>query len=97
MVKEGFASLAEGEQIRRIRSIYPKTSEEEIVLIRLLQMAAIDKKSAVPVTQSQGLAKLIEAEHILRTDDRKYYLTTDAQLIAKGALSIYPKLNRLDG
>lgn len=96
MIKEGFASLSEKEQLRVIRSIYPNVSELEQILTNLFLKGAVDENTAISLPESQPLAKLIEAEHIARTDGMKYYLTTDAQMIAKGALSTYPELARLD-
>ncbi len=40
------------------------------------------------------LSGLVEAEHVAKTADGRYVLTEDGQMIAKGALDIYPELQQ---
>jgi hypothetical protein len=96
MIKEGFASLPREEQIRVIQSIYPEISEAERIMANLLLKGAIDEKTAIPMPKSSALVELVEAEHIIKTSDTKYYLTSDGKMITMGALLAYPELGRSD-
>ncbi len=92
--KSGLASLPEHIQNMVIKSIYPEITEEEKVLTHLLKRGAVSEKTAVWMAKSEALNRLIEAEHVIKTGE-KFYLTKDAQVIAKGALSLYPELQEL--
>ncbi len=92
--KSGLASLPEHIQNMVIKSIYPSITEEERVLVHLLKRGAVSKKTATWMAASEALNRLAEAEHVIKTGDR-FYLTKDAQMIAKGALSLYPELQEL--
>lgn len=92
--KSGLASLPENIQSMVIRAIYPEISEEERVLAHLLNRGAISEKTAIQMPESEALTVLLEAEHVLSSGTR-FYLSKDALMIAKGALSTYSELQKL--
>jgi predicted transcriptional regulator len=92
--KSGFASLPEDLRRTVIRALYPQVTDEERVLVRLLKRGAVSKRTAVVLPEEPALDTLVEAEHVIRSG-AKFYLTSAGQIIAKGALSIYPELGDL--
>ena len=93
--KSGLASLPENIQGMVIRATYPGITEEEKVLAYLMNRGAVSEKTAVAIKRGKALSKLLEAEHVIQTGTSKFYLSKDAQMIAKGALSTYPELQEL--
>lgn len=89
--KAGFASLPENIRNMVLKSLYPSITEEDKILVRLWKRGAVSEKTAVEMESSGALERLIEAEHVLRSGTR-FYLSKDAQMIAKSALQIYPEL-----
>lgn len=76
-------------------SYYPTASREEEILAYLLMANATDDRRAVNLSEDRKLRELVEAEHITKTLDGGYYLTPDGQMIAKGALDLYPELREI--
>ena len=104
--KSGLASLPENIQNMIIKATYPSISDEERILATLFKKGATSEKTAVEgIEKSSALDRLIEAEHVIITvlsgkkgsnnSSNRFYLSADAQMIAKGALSIYPELQNL--
>jgi len=94
--KSGFASYPENIQKMIIKTVYyPTTSREEEILAHLLLLDATMKKSAVSIPEDKILKELVEAEHVAKTKEEKFYLTSDGILIAKGALKLYPELKEI--
>lgn len=89
--KAGFASLPENIQNMVLKSLYPSITEEDKVLVGLLKRGAVSEKTAVEMESSTALERLLEAEHVLSSGTR-FYLSKDAQMIAKSALRFYPEL-----
>jgi len=73
---------------------YPTVSREEEILVHLLLNNALDRDSAISLSEYGILKKLIEMEHVGKTNN-KYYLTSDGKYIAKGALKLYPELENM--
>jgi predicted transcriptional regulator len=95
--KSGFASLPEDVRRMVIKAIYPSVTEEEKILAGLLRRGAISEKTAVAIPEEPALLRLVEAEHVNKAkgEAKRYYLTNDGQMIAKGALQLYPELQEL--
>lgn len=74
---------------------YPTTSREEEILVYLFLKNALDSASAINLPENSTLQKLVGAEHIGKTDNDRYYLTSDGKYIAKGALKLYPELENI--
>lgn len=91
----GLASLPEHIQNMVIKAIYPAITEEERVLIHLLKRGAVSEKTAIWIVGSEALSHLMEAEHVLKSGAERFYLSKDAQMIAKAALSLYPELQEI--
>jgi hypothetical protein len=82
------------EEVRNavIKSIYPSISNEEKVLVGLLKRGAVSEKTVAAIPEGLALARLVNAKPVGKAADGKYYLTANGQMIAKGALSLYPEL-----
>jgi len=76
-------------------SYYPTASREEEILVYLLMVNAIDINKAVSIPGDTKLRELIEAEHVAETAGGRYYLTSDGQMIARGAVELYPELKSI--
>ena len=74
---------------------YPTVSREEEILVYLLLKNAKSSSSGITLTEDQILKELVEAEHVAKTTDGRYYLTADGQFIAIGALKLYPELKNV--
>ncbi|MFQ6135013.1 MAG: hypothetical protein ACE5KU_04275 [Nitrososphaerales archaeon] len=89
----GLASLPGPIQNMIIRTAYfPTISREEEILTHLHLKGATNPRKAISITEDRTLAELVEAEHIAKTRDERYYLTEDGQMIAEGATEIYSEL-----
>ena len=75
-------------------SHYPTVSREEEVLVHLLLKNATNRNSAMDLLEDQTLKDLVEAEHVEKTNGQ-YFLTEDGKYIAKGALKLYPELEKI--
>lgn len=94
--KTGLAMYPEHIQHLIIRTTYyPTTSREEEILAYLLMQSATSEEGAVSIPESKILQELIEVEHVAKTKNARYYLTSDGQIIAKGALKLYPELKNV--
>ncbi len=76
---------------------YPTVSREEEILAYLFIANASDASRAVDIPEDSKLGGLLEAEHVARTPGGRYYLTSDGQTIARGALRLYPELKDVTG
>ncbi|MGH9876526.1 MAG: hypothetical protein ACRD5H_02730 [Nitrososphaerales archaeon] len=76
-------------------SYYPTASREEEILAYLLMVNATNANRAVSIPEDMKLKELVEAEHIAKTPNGRYYLTSDGQMIGKGALELYPELKNI--
>lgn len=93
--KSGLTVLPEHVQHLIIKTAYfPTVSREEEILAYLLLRNATSVKLAVPMQKDSILEGLIEAEYIAEQDG-KYYLTQIGQMVAKGALKLYPELKNV--
>ncbi|NHI03211.1 hypothetical protein DYY67_1042 [Candidatus Nitrosotalea sp. TS] len=91
--KIGLTFYPENIQNLIIRTMYyPTSSREEEILVYLYLNNAINISSAIHLPEDNILKELTEAEHVEKTDNGKYYLTSDGQYVAKGALKLYPEL-----
>ena len=94
--KTGFASYPQNIQNLIIKTTYyPTPSREEEILVHLLLKDALTRSSAITLPEDSILHELKDAEHIGKTKDGKYYLTSDGKYIAKGALELYPELQKM--
>ena len=75
-------------------SHYPTVSREEEILTHILLKNAVNPDSAIDLREDHILKELVEAEHVGKIND-KYYLTEDGRYIAKGALKLYPELEKI--
>lgn len=88
----GLARLPGQIQNLLIRTAYfPTVSRDEEVLVHLYIKDAVNPNKAINMTKDKTLSELVKAEHIAKTKDGRYYLTKDGQMIAKGAIEIYPE------
>jgi len=88
----GFLSLPE--KVRRLiikASYYPTISYEEEILTYLLVRDATKAASRIKMNKDQTLARLIKAGHV-EEQGNKFYLTNMGQIVANGALLLYPEL-----
>jgi hypothetical protein len=76
---------------------YPTVSREEEILAYLFIANASDASRAVDIPEDSKLGELLGAEHVARTPGGRYYLTSDGQTIARGALRLYPELKDVSG
>ncbi|MGH2613226.1 MAG: hypothetical protein ACRDFB_09310 [Rhabdochlamydiaceae bacterium] len=91
--KTGLASYPQNIQNLIIKTTYyPTPSREEEILVHLFLKDALASSSAIALLEDSILHDLVDAEHIGKTKDGKYYLTSDGRYIAKGALELYPEL-----
>lgn len=94
--KNGLASLPDSLQKMIIKTLYyPTTSREEEILAHLLIKNAIDKRSAVSLSEGKILKKLEKAEQIAKTENGKYFLTDIGLVVAKGATELYSELKSI--
>lgn len=90
--RSGFLSLPE--KVRRLiikASYYPTISREEEILTYLLAHDATKVASRIKMDKDQTLARLIKAGHV-EEKGNKFYLTNMGQIVANGALLLYPEL-----
>lgn len=96
--RSGLASFPEKIQSLILKTVYnPTTSREEEILTYLWLSNAVDIKSSISIPENKILSELVDAEFITKTKDRKFYLTSDGKVIAKGALKLYPELREMKG
>ncbi len=76
---------------------YPTVSREEEILAYLFIANASDASRAVDIPKDSKLSGLLGAEHVARPPSGRYYLTSDGQTIARGALRLYPELKDASG
>jgi len=96
--RSGLATFPENIQKMIIKTIhYPTVSREEEILTHLFLRNATTEKSAVLIPEDSILKELVEAEHVSKTNDGRFYLTVDGGFIAKGALKLYPELQEIRG
>jgi hypothetical protein len=96
ITKLGFSSLSNSLQKMIIKTLYyPTTSREEEILAHLLIKNAIDKRSAVLLSEGKLVKKLEKAEQIAKTENGKYYLIDVGLVVAKGATELYPELKSI--
>lgn len=89
----GLTRLPDNIQNLLIRNAYfPTVSREEEILVHFHLKNAITPEKAIDIPEDHILSELIDAEYVAKTSDKKFYLTQDGQMIAKGALEIYPEL-----
>lgn len=94
--KTGLSSYPQNIQNLIIKTMhYPTPSREEEILVHLLLEDALTTSSAISISEDTILQDLLEAEHVGKTKDGKYYLTSDGKYIAKGALELYPELQKM--
>ena len=94
--KTGLLDLPEHVQKLIIRTMYyPNPSEEEIVLIHLLLNDALSTEKALPLNKTHAVHKLVEQGQILEEND-KMYLSDEGEIVAQGALKIYPELSEIN-
>ncbi len=91
----GLTRLSDNIQNLLIRNMYfPTVSREEEILVYLHLKSAKTPKKAIDIPEDSILSDLVDAEYVAKTRDKKFYLTEDGQMIAKGSLEIYPELNQ---
>jgi predicted transcriptional regulator len=74
---------------------YPTPSREEEILVHLLLEDALATSSAISISEDIMLQDLFKAKYVAKTKDGRYYLTSDGKYIAKGALELYPELQKM--
>lgn len=94
--KSGMLSLPDPIQKLMIRSLYfPSTSREEELLANLYMRNATSKKNALKLDDVKLVNRLLKQGQILSTAGRKFYLSKEGIMVAKGALDIYPELGQM--
>jgi hypothetical protein len=93
--RTGMLELPENVQRLIIRTVYyPNPSEEEIVLIHLLLNEATSAQKSVSLNKTQTIQKLVGQGQIVEEND-KLFLSDEGEIVAKGALKIYPELSEI--
>ena len=90
--KRGLLSLPEEEQLKIIKKEFPTADEGDKLFINLLNSGAVSEDSAVEITKTPPVEKLLNAEHIAETTDGSFYLTETGKIIAGGVMKVYPDL-----
>ena len=92
----GLATFPENIQKMIIKSLYhPTASREEEVLVHLSIRNAVSENSAISMPEDTILKKLVDAEHVIKTEDHQYYLSEDGAMISGGALELYPEIKKM--
>ncbi len=86
---KGLLSLPEKEQLSIVREEFPTPDEGDKLFINLLKADATTKETAVKITITPLVEKLLAAGHISETEN-KFYLTETGKIIARGAAKMYP-------
>lgn len=93
--KTGLALFPEAIQNLIIKtSHYPAASREEEILVYLFLKNAKAPEHAISIPGGKILDELVEAEHVGKVGNR-FCLTEDGSYIAKGALELYPELEKI--
>lgn len=94
--RTGLLELPEDVQRLIIRTIYyPNPSQEEIILIHLLLNEATSPQKSVSLNKDQTIRKLVKQGQIAE-ENGKLYLSDEGEIVAQGALKIYPELRQLN-
>ncbi|MCD6537138.1 hypothetical protein J7L18_00790 [Candidatus Bathyarchaeota archaeon] len=92
----GLLSLPENVQKLIIRTAYfPAPSREEEVLVYLYLKKALSPETAIKMEKSAVVEKLLKQGQLLEKDDGLIYLSDEGEIVAKGALKIYPELENV--
>jgi predicted transcriptional regulator len=94
--KGGLLNLPEELQNLIIRTAYyPTPSREEEIIVYLYREKAFSPENAITLNQSALVKKLVKQGQLLETtkeNKRAHYLSDEGQIIAKGAVKLYPEL-----
>jgi len=94
--KTGLLELPEDVQRLIIRTIYhPTPSENEIILIHMLLNNATSPTKSVRLNKDSAVKKLVEQGQVVE-ENGKHYLSEEGNIVAQGALKIYPELRELN-
>lgn len=88
-VERDLSKLPEEEQIKVIKSYFPKLDREGEFLVELMEKDVTKKAAAVKLRKSPLVRKMSKLERIAETKDGKFYLTDLGYKMAKGAKKIY--------
>jgi len=90
----GMLDLPGDTQRRILRSAYfPEPTEELKAIANLYLRGAVSPKKAISLNQTSLLKKFIRQGQVIRKE-RKFYLSDEGIIVAKGSLDIYPELER---
>jgi len=90
----GMLDLPEDTQRRILRSAYfPEPTEELKVIANLYLRGAVSPEKAISLNQTSLLKKFVRQGQVIRKE-RKFYLSDEGIIVAKGSLDIYPELER---
>ncbi len=81
--------LPENEQIKIIKSFFPRLDREGKFLIDMMERDAIKETVAIKLKKTPFVRKMVKIGRISETEDGKFYLTELGYKIAKGAKKIY--------
>ncbi len=96
----GMLSLPEHIQHLIIRMAYfPTPSREEEILVHAFTKKALSAETAIRVSRSQLVDKLLKQGQLEETENSRarasIYLSDEGQIVAKGALKLYPELQEI--
>lgn len=74
---------------------FPTPSREEEILVFLFLKHACSPENAVSIQESGLVEKLLEQGQILESSGGLIYLSDEGQIVAKGALKLYPELKEI--
>jgi len=90
----GMLDLPEDTQRRILRSAYfPEPTEELKAIANLYLRGAVSPEKAISLNQTSLLKKFVRQGQVIRKE-RKFYLSDEGIIVAKGSLDIYPELER---
>lgn len=92
--KIGMLDLPEDTQRRILRSAYfPEPTEELRAIANLYLHGAVSPEKAISLNQTSVLKKFVRQGQVIRKE-RKFYLSEEGIIVAKGSLDIYPEFAR---
>jgi len=94
--KVGLLNLPEELQKSIVRAIYfPIPSREEELLVYAYLKKAWSPENAIDLERTRIVEKLLKQGQFLESEEKKIYLSAEGRIVAKGALKLYPELEKL--
>jgi hypothetical protein len=92
----GLLNLPENLQKLIIRTAYyPSPSREEEILVYAYTKDASSPEKAIEINESTLVKKLLKQGQLMKSEDRRIYLSDEGKIVAEGALNLYPELKNI--